>query len=188
MITDEMSRETELASEPRRGRRTTRKDRLVNGSATSQRDWPPGYAEQYQQRRTPKPADSYAVLQMQMAGLRDRAMFGVMVYSFGRVGAVVGMNVEDYFQEGKRWWFRLHEKGGKRCCDQDIRFSTQWSSQFRPTSRRRPRHDVFVYPELVPRVPPGLYIYDPLVVGTIRGADAIVAFLFGHEVDVGAAR
>jgi integrase/recombinase XerD len=38
----------------------------------------------------------------------------VMVYSFARVRAVVGMNVEDYFQEGKRWWFRLHEKGGKR--------------------------------------------------------------------------
>jgi len=48
-----------------------------------------------------------------MAGLRDRALIGVMVYSFARVGAVVGMNVEDYFQEGKRWWFRLHEKGGK---------------------------------------------------------------------------
>ena len=46
-----------------------------------------------------------------IAGLRDRAMIGVMVYSFARVGAVVGMNVEDYFQEGKRWWFRLHEKG-----------------------------------------------------------------------------
>lgn len=49
-----------------------------------------------------------------IAGLRDRAIIGVMVYSFARVGAVVGMNVEDYFQEGKRWWFRLHEKGGKR--------------------------------------------------------------------------
>ena len=49
-----------------------------------------------------------------IAGLRDRAMIGVMVYSFARVGAAVGMNVEDYFQEGKRWWFRLHEKGGKR--------------------------------------------------------------------------
>lgn len=49
-----------------------------------------------------------------VAGLRDRALIGVMVYSFARVGAVVGMNVEDYFQEGKRWWFRLHEKGGKR--------------------------------------------------------------------------
>ena len=49
-----------------------------------------------------------------IAGLRDRAMIGVMVYSFARVGAVVGMNLEDYFQEGKRWWFRLHEKGGKR--------------------------------------------------------------------------
>lgn len=49
-----------------------------------------------------------------IAGLRDRALIGVMVYSFARVSAVVGMNVEDYFQEGKRWWFRLHEKGGKR--------------------------------------------------------------------------
>lgn len=49
-----------------------------------------------------------------IAGLRDRALIGVMVYSFARVGAVVGMSLEDYFQEGKRWWFRLHEKGGKR--------------------------------------------------------------------------
>jgi integrase len=49
-----------------------------------------------------------------ISGLRDRAAIGVMVYSFARVGAVVGMNVEDYFQEGKRWWFRVHEKGGKR--------------------------------------------------------------------------
>jgi integrase len=37
-----------------------------------------------------------------------------MVYSFARVGAVVAMNKEDYLQNGKRWWFRLHEKGGKR--------------------------------------------------------------------------
>ena len=48
-----------------------------------------------------------------IAGLRDRALIGVMLYSFARVGAVVGMNVEDYFVQGKRWWFRLHEKGGK---------------------------------------------------------------------------
>ena len=37
-----------------------------------------------------------------------------MVYSFARVGAVLGMNVEDYYPQGKRWWFRLHEKGGKQ--------------------------------------------------------------------------
>ncbi len=49
-----------------------------------------------------------------IAGLRDRAIIGVMVYSFTRVSAAVGMNVEDYFKQGKRWWFRLHEKGGKR--------------------------------------------------------------------------
>ena len=49
-----------------------------------------------------------------LVGLRDRALIGVMVYSFARVGAVVAMRVEDYFQNGKRWWMRLHEKGGKR--------------------------------------------------------------------------
>jgi site-specific recombinase XerD len=43
-----------------------------------------------------------------------RALIGVMVYSFARVSAVVGMRIEDYYQNGKRWWIRLHEKGGKR--------------------------------------------------------------------------
>jgi site-specific recombinase XerD len=47
-------------------------------------------------------------------GLRDRAIIGVMVYTFARVGAVVGMHVEDYYENGRRSWFRLHEKGGKR--------------------------------------------------------------------------
>jgi integrase len=49
-----------------------------------------------------------------VVGLRDRALIGLMVYSFSRVGAAVGMRVEDYYAQGKRWWFRLHEKGGKR--------------------------------------------------------------------------
>jgi integrase/recombinase XerD len=49
-----------------------------------------------------------------IVGLRDRALIGVMVYTFARVGAVITMKVEDYYQNGKRWWFRLHEKGGKR--------------------------------------------------------------------------
>jgi integrase/recombinase XerD len=48
-----------------------------------------------------------------LVGLRDRALIGVMVFSFARVGAVLGMKVEDYYQNGKRWSLRLHEKGGK---------------------------------------------------------------------------
>ena len=48
-----------------------------------------------------------------LMGLRDRALIATMVYSFARIGAVVGMNVEDYWQNGKRWWLRLREKGGK---------------------------------------------------------------------------
>jgi site-specific recombinase XerD len=46
-------------------------------------------------------------------GLRDRALIGVMVYTFARVGAVLQMNVSDYFSQGRRGWVRLHEKGGK---------------------------------------------------------------------------
>lgn len=49
-----------------------------------------------------------------LIGLRDRALIGVMVYSFARVSAATSMKVEDFYPEGKRWWFRLHEKGGKR--------------------------------------------------------------------------
>ena len=48
-----------------------------------------------------------------LIGLRDRALIATMVYSFARVSAVVGMNVDDYWQNGKRCWLRLHEKGGK---------------------------------------------------------------------------
>jgi hypothetical protein len=49
-----------------------------------------------------------------LVGLRDRALIGVMTYTFARISAVVAMRVEDYFPNGKRWWLRLQEKGGKR--------------------------------------------------------------------------
>jgi site-specific recombinase XerD len=48
-----------------------------------------------------------------LTGLRDRALIGVMVYTFARVNAVIGMKVADYFTQGRRGWVRLHEKGGK---------------------------------------------------------------------------
>jgi site-specific recombinase XerD len=46
--------------------------------------------------------------------LRDRALIGIMVYTFARVGAVIRMRVEDVYVQGRRTWVRLHEKGGKR--------------------------------------------------------------------------
>jgi site-specific recombinase XerC len=50
-----------------------------------------------------------------LVGLRDRALISVMTFAFARIGADVGMRVEDYYPKGKRWWVvRLHEKGGKR--------------------------------------------------------------------------
>src|ERR1700687_2057509 len=48
-----------------------------------------------------------------LIGLRDRALIGVMVYTFARVNAVLEMKVSDYFVQGRRGWVRLHEKGGK---------------------------------------------------------------------------
>jgi site-specific recombinase XerD len=49
-----------------------------------------------------------------LVGLRDRAFIGLLVYSFARVGAAVAMEVRDFYPVGRRWWVRLHEKGGKR--------------------------------------------------------------------------
>ena len=49
-----------------------------------------------------------------LVGLRDRALISVMTFGFARIGAAVAMRVEDYYPKGKRWWVRLHEKGGKR--------------------------------------------------------------------------
>jgi site-specific recombinase XerD len=48
------------------------------------------------------------------AGLRDRALIALMVFSFARIGAALAMKVEDVFVQNRRLWVRLREKGGKR--------------------------------------------------------------------------
>jgi site-specific recombinase XerD len=47
-----------------------------------------------------------------LVGLRDRAIVAVMAFSFARVSCVVGLKVEDYYPQKKRWWLRLREKNG----------------------------------------------------------------------------
>jgi integrase/recombinase XerD len=48
-----------------------------------------------------------------LLGLRDRALIALMGYTFARVGAAIGMKVEDYYVQKRSGWMRLHEKGGK---------------------------------------------------------------------------
>jgi site-specific recombinase XerD len=48
-----------------------------------------------------------------VVGLRDRALIAVCLYTFARIEAALTMKVCDYYPQGKRWWLRLHEKGGK---------------------------------------------------------------------------
>ena len=37
-----------------------------------------------------------------------------MIYSLARIGAALGMAVEDVYTQNRRLWVRLREKGGKR--------------------------------------------------------------------------
>jgi hypothetical protein len=61
------------------------------------------------------------------------------------------MRVEDYFPKGKRWWVRLHEKGGKRHeMPAELTLRRSWG-------RRR------ITPELVEDVNEGLDSRRPLV-------------------------
>jgi len=48
-----------------------------------------------------------------VVGLRDRALIATLIYSFARISAALAMNTEDCFEQGRRLWLRLHEKGGK---------------------------------------------------------------------------
>ena len=48
------------------------------------------------------------------AGLRDRALIALMVFSFARIGAALAMKVEDVYTQNRRLWLRLREKGGKQ--------------------------------------------------------------------------
>ncbi|MGP0076199.1 MAG: tyrosine-type recombinase/integrase [Bryobacteraceae bacterium] len=63
--------------------------------------------------RKTKDAEGAETEEPALVGLRDRALIGVMVYTFARVNAVLQMKVRDYFVQGRRGWVRLHEKGGK---------------------------------------------------------------------------
>jgi len=49
-----------------------------------------------------------------LADVRDRALLGVMVYSFARVSAVTKLKVKDYQRQGAQAWLLLDEKGGKQ--------------------------------------------------------------------------
>ncbi len=50
-----------------------------------------------------------------LAGLRDRALIGTMIFSFARISAVLGMDTEDFHRDaaGRAMWLRLREKNGK---------------------------------------------------------------------------
>lgn len=49
-----------------------------------------------------------------IVGLRDRALIGLMVYSFARIGAVTGMKVEDVYTQSRRLWLRTTQLYDRR--------------------------------------------------------------------------
>jgi site-specific recombinase XerD len=49
-----------------------------------------------------------------LIGKRDRALIGLMTYTFARIGAATAMEVQDVFSQNRRLWVRLQGKGGKQ--------------------------------------------------------------------------
>ena len=50
-----------------------------------------------------------------VVSLRDRALIGLMIYSFARISAALSMHVKDYKRRGqRRMWIQLNEKGGRQ--------------------------------------------------------------------------
>jgi len=47
-----------------------------------------------------------------LVGLRDRALIALMLYTFGRVGAVLKLDMDDLNRSDDQWSITLHEKGG----------------------------------------------------------------------------
>jgi len=69
-----------------------------------------------------------------LIGLRDRALIGMLLFTFARINAVTVMRVGDYYPVGKRWWVRLHEKGGRST---PCPYTTPCRNGSMPTWRRR---------------------------------------------------
>lgn len=69
-----------------------------------------------------------------LTGLRDRALIGTMIYTFARVGAVLQMNVGDYFSQGRRGWVRCTRRAARNMKRPACR---SWKRISMNTSRRR---------------------------------------------------
>ena len=66
-------------------------------------------------------------------GLRDRALLGVLAYTFARIGAAVNLKVEDYYPSGKRFYSALKRKAVKR---KSFPSTTSWRNSWTNTSKR----------------------------------------------------
>ena len=65
-------------------------------------------------------------------GLRDRALPGVLAYTFAQIGAVVNLKVEDYYPSGKRYCSDLRKKVAKR---KIFPSTTSWRNSSMNTSK-----------------------------------------------------
>jgi hypothetical protein len=76
-----------------------------------------------------------------LTGLRDRALIGVMIYTFARIGAVLQMNVGDYFSQGGADGCGCMRKGARSM----KRHACQsWKRTWMNTSQRRALRPAFL--------------------------------------------
>ena len=72
-------------------------------------------------------------------GLRDRALIGLMVNSFARIGAAIGMRVDDVYSQNRRLWVHMPEFPAPAAMD-DMRSAQGLLRFVRLLGRRVNRH------------------------------------------------
>ena len=78
-----------------------------------------GPKHQVREGKTPaiSPEQARAVLRSidtrSVVGLRDRAVIATMIYTAARAGAVARLRIRGFYTDGRQWFFRFDEKGGK---------------------------------------------------------------------------
>jgi hypothetical protein len=104
-------------------------------------------------------------------------LIGLMVYSFARIGAALGMAVEDVYTQNRRLWVRLREKGGKRHArDGGWRCCLSACACWRMYSKNP---QLAIWGLSISRAP--LHAYDPLCVGSAGGRRLIQEVRFAQD-------
>lgn len=78
-------------------------------------------------------------------GLRDRALIGLMLFTFARIGAALALKCSDLTERSGSTWVLLHEKGGKIHEMPLHRQAETWVREYLTVVHTEPEKDQFLF-------------------------------------------